>query len=71
MGGKAMTFNEMKAQCLEALAQPAYCWVILTIPKGKMPKGFPRGELLNEHHNGDRTYSFDPFKVLRWVREKA
>ncbi len=66
-----MTIEEMKARCLETLSQPAYCGVIFTIPKGKMPKGFPRGELLNEKQNGDRTYNFDPLKVLTWMRVKA
>jgi hypothetical protein len=54
----------------EALAQPAHCGVILTAPKGAMPKTFPRGELLNERkRNGviERTYNFDPGKVIAWL----
>lgn len=42
----------------------------MTIPKGGMPKTFPRGELLNEmERNGqvERTYSFNPEKVLAWL----
>ena len=66
-----MTTDEMKARCIEAIAQPAYCGVIFTIPKGKMPKKFPRGEILNEMERGgvvEITYNFDPLKVLNWMR---
>ena len=40
--------------------------ISLTYPKGKRHwKGFPRGELLCENPNtGERTYSFDPMKIL-------
>lgn len=44
--------------------------VILTIPKGGTPKGFPRGELLNEvMRNGriEKTSRYDPEKVLGWM----
>jgi hypothetical protein len=60
----------MAYEAANALAQPAHCGVVLTIPKGKMVKGFPRGELLNEmERNGrvERTYSFDPMKIIEWL----
>jgi hypothetical protein len=60
----------MARAAAEALAQPARCGVILTAPRGVMPKTFPRGELLNERRrNGitERTYSFDPEKVIAWL----
>lgn len=60
----------MAQEAAQALAQPAHCGVVLTIPKGKMPKGFPRGELLNECERGgviERTYNFDPAKVIAWL----
>ena len=63
---------EMGEACLQAMRQPAVCGVILTIPKGKIPKGFPRGELLNEmERNGviERTYNFNPEKVLVWLEK--
>ena len=65
-----MTPIQMAQAAAQALAQPAHCGVILTIPKGKMPKGFPKGELLNEFvRNGEvgRTYNFDPAKVIAWL----
>lgn len=59
------------AECAaNALAEPGTLGLVLTIKKGKMPPGFPRGELLNEmERNGaiERTYSFPPMKVLRWL----
>ena len=67
-----MTFDEMKCRCIEALIQPGCIGVTFTIPKGKMPKKFPRGELLNEMlRDGviERTYSFDPVKILKWMGE--
>lgn len=61
---------QMAHAAAEALAQPGHCGVILTAPKGAMPKTFPRGELLNERErNGvtERTYNFDPEKVIAWL----
>lgn len=52
-------------------AQAAGAGVMLTIPKGNWPKGFPRGgELLNEMERGgvaERTYLFDPKKVAAFM----
>lgn len=61
---------QMAEQAAKALAEPGISGVILTIPKCKMPKGFPRGELLNERERGgivERTYSLNPTKVLAWL----
>jgi len=71
--GYEMTEQEMKARCIEALSEPGVLGVTFTVV-GKMPKGFPRGELLNEMVRGgvvEKTYSFDPLKVLQWMRDKA
>ena len=65
-----MTPLQMAEQAAKAMAEPGACGMILTIPKGKMPKGFPRGELLNEMERGgivQRTYNFNPSKVLAWL----
>lgn len=65
-----MTPLQMAEQAAKAMAEPGTCGVILTIPKGKMPKGFPRGELLNERERSgivERTYNFNPAKVLAWL----
>lgn len=61
---------ELAATAAKALVEPGIIGVILTIPKGGLPKGFPRGNLLNEMlRNGrvERTYSFDPGKVIEWL----
>ena len=65
-----MTADEMKVACVEAMATPGSVGVFLTIPKGKIPNTFPRGDLLSEvERDGvvERTYSFSPAKVLQWL----
>lgn len=39
---------ELAATAALAMAEPGTVGVVLTIPKGSHPRGFPRGELLNE-----------------------
>jgi hypothetical protein len=54
----------------KAMAEPGHLGVLLTIPKGSMPRGFPKGELLNEMKREgqiQRTYRFDPVKVIAWL----
>lgn len=61
---------ELAATAARALAEPGALGVVLTIPKGGMPRGFPRGELLNEMQRGgkvERTYHFCPSKVISWL----
>ena len=44
--------------------------VYLVIPKGKTPRGFPRGKLASEIcRNGriERVLWFDPDKLLSWL----
>lgn len=65
-----MSPNELETACITAhLGGQDH--VTLTFPKGaKIPKGFPRRELLSVNPAGDRNYSFDPLKVLMWLREQ-
>lgn len=61
---------EMAAAAAQAMTEPGTLGVTLTVAKGGMPRGFPRGELLNEMSRGgqvQRTYSFDPAKVIAWL----
>lgn len=63
-----MTPLQMAMECATAAAQG--CGAMLTVPKGCMPRGFPRGELLNERDRDgriERTYRFDPARVLAWL----
>lgn len=61
---------ELAATAARALAEPGAVGVVLTMPKGGLPRGFPRGEMLNEVARGgivERTYHFDPSKVIAWL----
>lgn len=61
-----MTPEELAAVAAQALSGGT--WMTLVRPRGaKMPKQFPRGELLCENHDGSRVYSHDPAKVLAWM----
>lgn len=63
-----MTPLQMAMECATAAAQG--CGAVLTVPNGGMPRGFPRGELLNECNRGgrvERTYRFEPDRVLAWL----
>lgn len=59
---------ELAAEAARALA--AGQGLLLTIPRGGLPRTFPRGELLNEmRRNGvvERTYRFEPLRVIDWL----
>ncbi len=65
-----MTPIEMAVACVQALSGPGVTGVVLTVPRGKTPKGFPRGEVLNEvERNGvvERTSSYKAERVLQWL----
>lgn len=70
MGAGAVKPLDLAAMAAKAMAEPGAHGVLITIPKGSMPRGFPRGELLNEFERGgriERTYHFDPAKVIAWL----
>lgn len=65
-----MTPIQMAQAAAQAVANEGCTGVVLTMRKGGTPKGFPRGELLNEMRRDgvvERTCSFDPQKVLAWL----
>jgi len=68
-----MTLFNLLKDAHQALSFPGHLrGVMLTIPKGKMPPGFPRGELLNEMTRDgvvERTYLFKPEKIIAWVKK--
>lgn len=60
----------MAKGAIEAMTTPGMLGVVMTVEKGKMPKTFPKGELLNEMKRQgviQRTYSFPPKNVLDWL----
>lgn len=68
--GLDMTPLEMAHVATRAISELGTLGGVLTVRKGGMPSGFPRGELLNEMERGgvvERTYSFDPTKVIAWL----
>jgi hypothetical protein len=64
-----MTPKELEDACLTT-HMAGLDRMTLTLPAGEKYKGFPRGELLSVNPAGGRNYSFDPLKVLIWLREK-
>ncbi len=59
---------ELATEAARALA--AGQGLLLTIPRGGLPRTFPRGELLNEmRRNGvvELTYRFKPQRVIDWL----
>lgn len=64
-----MTPFSLYKDAIEAKESGAHVGMSLQLPKGfKRPKGFPRGELLCENTMG-RVYSFDPDKIIAWLRK--
>jgi len=58
--------EDMRDDANKAIEQGSY-GMTLVLPKGfKRPKGFPRGELLCEGHQGN-VYSFKPQKIISWL----
>jgi hypothetical protein len=61
-----MTIEELKKEALEAKRRNGF--VVLRVPRGKYPKRFPRGELLEETEKY-RVYGFMPEKILKWIEK--
>jgi hypothetical protein len=63
-----MTIQELFELAIQGLGAPIP-GVSLTIPRGKYPRHFPPGELLQEKQDGTRVYSFDPGTILGWMMQ--
>lgn len=64
-----MTPEQLYKDACEAKEQGAHVGMSLVFKTGqKRPIGFPRGELLCETERG-RVYSFDPDKVIAWLKK--
>lgn len=62
-----MTPEQMGIAAIEAL----FSGTRVTLVRGageKMPRKFPRGELLCVTKDGARTYGYDPVKIIAWLR---
>ena len=65
-----MTLEEIYRTAIEAKEKHSVIGVCLHFTKGfKRPKGFPRGELLNETEVGN-LYAFNPDKIIAWVKKQ-
>lgn len=67
-----MTLEDVKTQCERAIAnqRKADPTIILAMPPGaRRPKGFPRGCLLCQNHEGERVFQFDAHKMLKWIEK--
>ena len=63
-----MTPLQMALECSRAMSESSCAMFV--IPKGKTPKDFPRGEVMNEtERNGvvECAVFFDPEAVLAWL----
>lgn len=62
-----MSPTDLARDAAEALAAGTH--MTLVRRRGaKTPKGFPRGELLCENADGRNVYSYDPLRVLAWMK---
>ena len=61
-----MTLSGLALDCRHAIAcrVPLY---LEKLPGAKMPRGFPRGELLCINHLGLEVRAYDPRKMEKWV----
>lgn len=65
-----MTLSDMAIQAAEAIR--AGTNITLVRRKGaKMPPKFPRGELLCENFDGSKCYSYDPRKIMTWLKSNG
>lgn len=65
-----MTPIQLAQAAVDAMNTPELGSLTLTVPKGGLPRNFPRGELLNEMRRGgiiECTYSFKPASVLAYL----
>ena len=69
--GWPMKFQELRDACMYSAMVPTHRNINLTATKGKWPKGFPRGELLNEMERDgvlEQTRSISTEKILSWLK---
>jgi hypothetical protein len=62
-----MSFDQILEEAFEAVRKGTLFRVMV---KGKLPKGFPRGELLCCPAEGVRTYLICPVKVINHIYQQ-
>lgn len=62
-----MTPQQMAEDALAAMKAGTRMTLVRVRGK-KLPKGFPRGELLCENSDGRNVYSYDPARVIAWLK---
>jgi hypothetical protein len=60
-----MTLGELYVRAMAAKNSGGYLTLILPT---KRPPGFPRGELMCDNGRGDKVYSVNAGKVLKWLK---
>ena len=65
-----MTPEQMAAEAMAAIADRSRMTLVKRKGMAHLP-GFPRGELLCENGDGSRCYSYDPLRVLAWLRSNG
>jgi len=63
-----MTLEELEKMCALVLSEGGE-HITLVLPKGVSSRirGFPRGKLLCEHHDGSRVFRYDARRVLKSI----
>lgn len=64
-----MTPEQMATEARGAIADGARMSMVLPRGATRRLPGFPRGELMCENHDGRNVYSYDPVRVLAWLKK--
>lgn len=62
-----MTPQQMAEEAVAAMKDGSRMTLVRV--RGKKLKGFPRGELLCENSDGRNVYSYDPARVIAWLKD--
>lgn len=62
-----MTPLEMMRAAVEAKSAGRTMMTMVRRKPFKRPKGFPRGELICENHDGRNVYNFNVDRIIKWL----
>lgn len=66
-----MTPEALASEAIAALQGGTRMTLVRRRGAAKLPPKFPRGELLCENALGDHCWSYDPAKILRWLKKSG